>query len=158
MTVTLRPMTPAEFEAIISGSFENFVGEMVKTGGIAAEDAPAEIARRREQNLPGGLDTPHMLLFIGEVDGERIGWLWIALPGAPQHAGTAWIYNIEVDEAHRGKGYGKDLMLAAERELIARGVDRLGLNVFGANTTAIGLYTKLGYQVIAQQMSKPLSP
>lgn len=157
MTVTLRPMTEAEFDAIIHTSFEHFVGEMVKTGQITAEEAPAEIARRREQNLPDGLDTPHMLLFIGLVGGERVGWLWIALPGAPGHADTAWIYNVEVDEAHRGKGYGFGLMKAAEQELARRGVDKVGLNVFGDNANAIRLYSKLGYRVIAQQMSKPLT-
>lgn len=47
-------------------------------------------------------------------------------------------------------------MLAAERELVDRGVSRLGLNVFGANKTAVRLYERLGYQVIAQQMTKPL--
>lgn len=151
-------MTPAEFDSTIDTAFESFVAKLVDTGQISREQAPAEIRRRREAHLPDGLDTEHMLLFIGEVDGERIGWLWLALPGAPHHADTAWVYNVAVDEAHRGKGYGKGLMLAAERELAGRGVGRLGLNVFGSNKTAISLYERLGYQVTSQQMSKPLTP
>jgi len=47
-------------------------------------------------------------------------------------------------------------MRAAEEELVHRGVTKLGLNVFGGNTTAIRLYESLGYEVISQQMSKPL--
>ena len=45
-------------------------------------------------------------------------------------------------------------MLAAERELAARGWHELGLNVFGYNTAAIRLYESLGYEVAAQQMTK----
>ena len=63
---------------------------------------------------------------------------------------------LTIDEAQRGKGYGKAMMLAAERELVQRGVTKLGLNVFGSNKTAIGLYERLGYEVISQQMTKPL--
>jgi ribosomal protein S18 acetylase RimI-like enzyme len=158
MTVTLRRMTPTEFDSIINTAFDSFVAELVATGQIDPGDVPAEIQRRREQHLPDGLDTGYMLLFIGEVDGKRIGWIWLALPGAPHHADTAWVYTVEVDEAHRGKGYGKGLMLAAERDLVQRGVNTLGLNVFGSNKTAMGLYERLGYEVISQQMSKPLTP
>jgi ribosomal protein S18 acetylase RimI-like enzyme len=156
MTVTLRPMTVDEFDRFIEPSLASFVAEMVNQGQIPAEDAPAEIKRRRQQHLPDGLDTEHMALFVGEVEGVAIGWLWLALPGAPNHVDTAWVYNVEVDPAHRGKGYGRGLMLAAEAELVHRGVTKLGLNVFGGNTTAMRLYESLGYKVISQQMSKPL--
>jgi ribosomal protein S18 acetylase RimI-like enzyme len=157
MTVTLRRMTPTEFDSVINTAFASFLAEWVTTGQIRQEDVPAEILRRREQTLPGGLDTEHMLLLIGEVDDARVGWIWLALPGAPGHTSTAWVYNVEVDEAYRGKGYGRAMMLAAERELVQRGVNTLGLNVFGTNGAAIGLYEQLGYQIISQQMSKPLA-
>jgi ribosomal protein S18 acetylase RimI-like enzyme len=157
MSLSLRPMTPAEFESLIDTASAAFLAEMVATGQLRLEDVPAEARRRREQIMPNGLETEHMLLFIGEVDGEAIGWMWLALPGAPHHAETAWVYNVEIDEAQRGKGYGKAMMLAAERELVQRGVTKLGLNVFGSNKSAIGLYERLGYEVISQQMTKPLS-
>ena len=156
MTVRLRPMTSSEFDSVVSTAFAGYVAESVATGQTREEDVAAETRRQREQYLPNGLATEHMLFFIGTDDGERIGWIWLALPGVANHPDTAWVYNVEVDPAHRGKGYGRGLMLAAERELADRGVIRLGLNVFGANTTAIRLYERLGYQVIAQQMTKPL--
>jgi len=156
MTVTLRNMTPDEFESAIESSLASFVAEMVNQGNLRPEDAPDEIRRRRAQHLPDGLETEHMLLLAGEVDGAPIGWLWLALPGAPNHVDTAWVYNVVVDEEHRGKGYGRGLMLAAEEELVHRGVTKLGLNVFGGNTTAIPLYESLVYEIISQQMSKPL--
>jgi len=157
MDLILRPMTQAEFESVIDTAFAAFLAELVASGQMRAEDVSAEARRRRDQNLPNGLDTEHMLLLTAEVAGDRVGWMWLALPGAPGHADTAWIYNIEVDEAKRGKGYGKAMMLAAERELVQRGVTKLGLNVFGSNRTAIGLYERLGYEIISQQMTKPLT-
>jgi ribosomal protein S18 acetylase RimI-like enzyme len=156
MTVTLRPMTEPEFDWFVESSLAAFVEEMVNQGQLKAEDGPAEIQRRRRRHLPDGIETQHMALFVGEVDGVAIGRLWLALPGAPNHLDTAWVYNVEIDEAHRGKGYGRGLMLAAEAELVHRGVTKLGLNVFGGNTTAIRLYQSLGYEVISQQMSKSL--
>jgi ribosomal protein S18 acetylase RimI-like enzyme len=47
-------------------------------------------------------------------------------------------------------------MLAAEDECRRLGHKQLDLNVFGDNTTAIGLYDSLGYTVISQQMRKEL--
>jgi ribosomal protein S18 acetylase RimI-like enzyme len=79
-----------------------------------------------------------------------------ALPGAPGRPNSAWVFDIEIDEAYRGKGYGRGLMEAAERELIGRGVTRLALNVFGYNTPAVKLYESLGFTVMSQQMAKPL--
>jgi ribosomal protein S18 acetylase RimI-like enzyme len=38
----------------------------------------------------------------------------------------------------------------------SRGMTSLGLNVFGQNTVARGLYESLGYDVTALQMKKPV--
>jgi ribosomal protein S18 acetylase RimI-like enzyme len=156
MTVTLRRMTPAEFDTLINASFADFFAKLVAAGQFNQEDVPAEIQKRLAEMLPDGPDTELNLLFIGEVDGERIGWLWLTLPGTKLHPDTAWVHNVTVDETHRGKGYGRGLMLAAEQELVRRGVTTLGLNVFGSNATAIRLYERLGYEVVSQQMSKAL--
>lgn len=156
MTVKLRPMTSSEFDSVIDASFAGYFAERVATGQTRQEDVAEEIRRQREQYLPDGVATERMLLYIGEADGERIGWIWLALPGVASHPDTAWVYNVVVDAAHRGKGYGRGLMLAAERELVERGVSRLGLNVFGTNKTALNLYEQLGYQVLTQQMTKAL--
>jgi ribosomal protein S18 acetylase RimI-like enzyme len=156
MTLTLRPMTQTEFDATVDAAFASFVDTLVRNGQVRAEDAAEEIRRQRDKLLPDGLETDHMLLFTGEVDGEAVGWLWLAVPGAPFHPDMAWVYDVQIDEAHRGKGYGREIMHAGERELIARGVRKVGLNVFGTNRVAIGLYERLGYEVMSQQMSKPL--
>lgn len=45
-----------------------------------------------------------------------------------------------------------------EAELTHLGVPELGLNVFGTNTVAIGLYRSLGFEVTSQQMAKRILP
>jgi hypothetical protein len=47
-------------------------------------------------------------------------------------------------------------MLLAEGEARSHGMTSLGLNVHGQNKVARSLYDSLGYDVMAQQMKKPL--
>ena len=68
----------------------------------------------------------------------------------------AWVNDIEVDEACRGRGYGRQAMLLAEQAARNRGMTSIGLNVHGRNTIARALYDSLGYEVMSQQMKKPL--
>ena len=78
------------------------------------------------------------------------------LPSAANGRDTAWVHEVLVDAGERGKGYGRAIMRAAEQELARRGVTRMALNVFAANTAAIQLYESLGYRVTAQQMAKQI--
>jgi ribosomal protein S18 acetylase RimI-like enzyme len=148
----LRPMTQSEFEQYFTRAVPEYAASKVTAGIHSAQDAERLAREEIEGLVPEGLATPGQLLFTAVDGGTAVGILWLALPaqGRPQ----AWIYDIEVDEVHRGRGYGRAIMLAAERELAARGMHELGLNVFGYNTAAIRLYESLGYEVTAQQMSK----
>ena len=51
---------------------------------------------------------------------------------------------------------GREAMLLAEGEARSHGMTSLGLNVHGQNKVARSLYDSLGYDVMAQQMKKPL--
>jgi ribosomal protein S18 acetylase RimI-like enzyme len=66
----------------------------------------------------------------------------------------AFIWNIEIDPNHRGKGYGSQTMLALEEKVKELGLATIGLNVFGHNGTAIRLYQKLGYGTSSMTMYK----
>jgi GNAT superfamily N-acetyltransferase len=66
----------------------------------------------------------------------------------------AFLHDIEVDEPHRGKGYGRALLTAAEEAARSRGVSALELNVFGGNATSIGLYESAGYIVVQQMRTR----
>jgi ribosomal protein S18 acetylase RimI-like enzyme len=48
-------------------------------------------------------------------------------------------------------------MLAAEAVCREEGWTAIGLNVFGPNTRARGLYDSLGYEAVSTSMTKPLT-
>jgi GNAT superfamily N-acetyltransferase len=68
-----------------------------------------------------------------------VGSLWIG-PHGPDRADAFWVWDVEIDAPHRGRGLGRAAMLLAEEAARAHGATELGLNVFGPNTVARHLY------------------
>ena len=67
------------------------------------------------------------------MDGERAGHLWIGPLASDDHEHW-WVWDIEIDEAWRGRGVGRAAMEFAEREARARGCREIGLSVIADNT------------------------
>jgi RimJ/RimL family protein N-acetyltransferase len=67
-----------------------------------------------------------------------------------KESGTAWIGINIGEESARGKGIGAQAMKYLEKEINARGFQRIELGVFEFNTNAIKLYQKLGYHEIGR--------
>jgi ribosomal protein S18 acetylase RimI-like enzyme len=65
------------------------------------------------------------------------------LVGHDGHRG--WVYYLAVDPDHRGKGYGRVMMDAAEGWLRERGIEKLQLLVRADNSQVKGFYQSLGY-------------
>ncbi|TMJ23690.1 MAG: GNAT family acetyltransferase [Alphaproteobacteria bacterium] len=65
------------------------------------------------------------------------------LVGHDGHRG--WVYYLTVDPDHRFKGYGRQIMLAAEGWLRARGIEKLQLMVRGDNPEVHAFYQSIGY-------------
>jgi len=133
-----------------------YAARIAESGALPAEAAAEKPRRDHERALPDGLDTPGHLIFRLMADGQGVGWLWLAVPGPDSDPDMAWVYLVEVDKAFRGRGYGREAMLLAEAEARSQGMRSVGLNVYGHNTVARSLYTSLGYEVMEQQMKKPL--
>ena len=157
INVTLRKMTGPEFDVFRVKLIAEYAAENVSAGRWSAEEAEEKSAAQTEELLPQGVETPRVLVMIAEdSDGERIGHVWVGLDRKGTTSGGAWIYDIEVAENHRGKGYGRAILHAAEQETLKNGVSSIGLNVFGPNTVARSLYESAGYEITAQQMQKSL--
>jgi ribosomal protein S18 acetylase RimI-like enzyme len=152
----LRPPTEQEFEQWLPRAEAAYAREIAESGAMtaaaAAEKARLDTARR----FSSGLGSPGQVLFRLMAADQPVGWLWLNVPAIGGDPLMAWINGIEVDPGYRGRGYGKAAMLLAEREARARGMTSLGLNVHGQNTVARSLYDSLGYEVMTQQMRKPL--
>ena len=154
--LTLRSMSEAEYEVFLSKLIVEYAAVNVEAGNWHEAEAMEMSKKACEQLLPQGLQTPRVLLFSAQnAEGEYVGHLWIGLDrsGAP---GSGWIYDLEVAENKRGKGYGRELLRAAEVETLKRGVGVLGLNVFGTNKVARKLYESAGYLITQIAMSKKL--
>jgi len=153
MGVRLRPMRDEEFEAWLPRVRDGYARSMIEEGGFAPEGAKAKAAADTESLFPGGHPSAKQLVFVIEAKGERVGELWLA-ERMDMGQQCLFVYDIHVDEAHRGRGYGKAAMLFAEDEARRRGLDRVALNVFGGNAVARRLYRSLGYEENAVGMSK----
>jgi ribosomal protein S18 acetylase RimI-like enzyme len=153
----MRPMNPAEYDEFRAKLIREYGADHVQAGNWTEQEAPERAAEEIDRLLPGKVDTPGQLLLVGEMpSGETAGLVWVALQHGNQAEGMAWIYDIEVKPEHRGKGYGRALLEEAERETAARGVGVIGLNVFGPNQVARGLYESSGYEITTVQMRKVL--
>jgi ribosomal protein S18 acetylase RimI-like enzyme len=156
MTLELVPMTPEEFDRRSADLQARYAEDLRDARGMTADAAAAEAAEATRAILPDGVRTDRALVRAARVDGRTVGWVWVMLPGVGGRPEMAWLYNIDIDPDHQGKGYGRALMLAVEAELRRLGVATWGLNVFGGNTRAVGLYESLGFRVTSQQMAKTI--
>jgi ribosomal protein S18 acetylase RimI-like enzyme len=152
---TLRPMRPDELPAFLDASIEGYAQGIERQGGQTAEFARRKSEEDHAAVLPDGLETPGHTLWIVEAGGQRVGVLWLAEREMGGRR-VIFIYDVEIDEAHRGRGYGRAAMELAEQQASARGIGRVELNVFGGNEVARKLYRSLGYVETSVQMAKDL--
>lgn len=90
-----------------------------------------------------------------EGKGTSVGYVWVGTDSS-KDPHSWWVWDIVIDEGHRGKGLGRKTMQLAEDYARSQGARTLGLNVFGFNHGARGLYESLGYEVVTTKMKKSL--
>ena len=147
--VVLSPMTAERYPRFAAESEAGFAGDLVASGRYTPEEAAAESHRQMVLELPHGRETEGQELFTASVDGVEVGILWLGMrerDGRPH----AFILDIEVPADQRRRGYGRAMMLAAEREARRLGAHSIGLHVFGFNSGAIELYEGLGYRRVEE--------
>lgn len=156
--VTTRPMSQSEFENWQQDVARDFAKEQVAAGFWSEDEALDLALQGNAALLPSGLATSGMLLLMGVLEDKTpTGRLWVGLTHPRGVHGCAFLYDIEVDQAYRGMGYGRALLRATEAAARSHGAEQIELNVFGDNRSAIDLYAKAGFRVVTQQMRKRLS-
>lgn len=157
MTVVLRAMTDDEFGDWFTATADDYLAQRIRAGETA-DVARAKADEHLAAAFPDGRPGPGHRLWIAEADGATVGSVWVGPhPDRPGDPATAWLFAIEVDQAHRGRGLGRATLTALEAALAADGVSELGLNVFAGNDTARRLYATAGYHERAVSMFKKLS-
>ena len=150
-------MTVDEYDAWQHALAVDYAAEKVAAGTWAAEGAVQRALDESAEMLPDGVDTARMLIFRAIADdGRPVGRAWVGLDHPRGAPGTAFLYDIEVDEGERGQGFGRALLAAVEDAVRTAGRSALELNVFRTNDTAVGLYETSGYRTTTQQMRKEL--
>jgi len=153
MTLTLEPMSGDYFAAWNARLVVEYAREKVEAG-LWPEEHALELSRAEQaESLPDGRATPGHDLFVGVVDGEVTGNLWL-YTDPTQPVQSTYIYDIEILEAHRGRGLGRALLDAAESWCAEHGSASVRLNVFAPNTTARSLYESAGYEPTSTHMMK----
>jgi ribosomal protein S18 acetylase RimI-like enzyme len=145
-----RPMTESEFVALRDAAIRGFAASTVRSGLLSPSDAMKRSVTQFG-DLPAAAlatkDNSFVRLYAGS---DPVAGIWLAHHSEPN---TSFVCHVEVDEAHRGHGYGRAAMAIAEQASINAGDTNLGLSVFGHNTIAISLYAGMGYEVVEQGRS-----
>lgn len=126
MSMKIRTYNPADAGSII---------DLWKRCGLVVpqNDPWADLERKVRTN-------PEQLL-VGVVDGQVIATVMAGYEG---HCG--WINYAAVHPDHRRKGYGKQMMQAAEEALAAVNCPKINLQVRKSNEQVVAFYQSLGYQ------------
>lgn len=153
--VEFRYKTEQELAAWLPPMMADYLKERI-AAGEESEVAAAHVAAQTEQLFPGNAPAEgHHVMNI--VDGEIvIGTMWLGRP-ALEARDTWFVFDVQVNEEARGRGYGRAAMEAAERWTFQHGGTRIALNVFGPNVVARSLYDSLGYRVTTTAMYKDLA-
>jgi ribosomal protein S18 acetylase RimI-like enzyme len=148
-------MSEDEVGAFVVGAMGSYIEERIASG--EQPDEARRVAKEQTGSFfPDGKPAPGHLLYRVVDDGAAdVGSLWIGprTPGNPQ---AYWVWDVEIDAAHRGQGLGRVAMTLAEEAARNHGATELGLNVFGHNAVARSLYESMGYQTTAVNMRKSL--
>ncbi len=108
--------------------------------------------------LPNGLNSSDHYLFslFHEKLNMNIGQLWVQIQEI-KTTKKAFIFDIEIFDVFRGKGFGTEAIKVLEEWLIASGVKSLGLHVYASNPVARELYLKSGFTDMSYNMVKTLN-
>ena len=101
--------------------------------GVAEAEAREQMARR---------DGPGHRSYLATLGGEPIGMLRTG-----GREGTADVTAFAVLPEHRGRGYGRQMLLDTVDMLLAEGWERVIIEVATDNAGALGLYKSCGFQV-----------
>jgi ribosomal protein S18 acetylase RimI-like enzyme len=144
--------------------FDGFIEEVVaqyadelSEAGYARGDAAVKKSRDDTLGLlPKGIDTPGHYFYVirDAVARECVGFAWLKLNEEPRK--VVFIFSLAIEEAYRGRGYGKAAMAGIEEVSRSMGAEAIDLHVFGRNERAIGLYRSCGYEVRSLNMGKEL--
>ncbi len=107
---------------------------------------------------------PAMTIFLAEWEqSQAVGALMLHIKIYPDTSVMHGVKICFIDELFvlagvRRRGIGKALIARARAHAVTAACDGLSLNVWGANTGAIGAYEALNFETVYQRMTLSLDP
>lgn len=153
----LIAMSAVDFERFAARSVAGYARDIARTYGLPDAPAFASAGADFSELLEDGLATEgHYFYRVCTDDDVEVGSLWIGVVDNPPLPTRLFVYDLEIHEAFRGRGLGRQALGAAEAWAIERGITRLELNVFSDNVAARTLYETSGMAVCEITMGKDL--
>ena len=150
MAVRLRLMTEAEYTIYREYAVSEYAKDKIAAGNWKPEEALQHANAEFSQSMPSG---GNFLYIIEDANSEqRVGVLWLAV----EPSGNGFIYDFEIDEAFRRQGYASQALAELENVAREKGIEKIGLHVFGHNAAARALYQKMGYTETNVNMAKKI--
>lgn len=161
--VSLRDMSDQEYAAFRSRFEADYARDIARSGTLplaeARRKAAADVGRLPRDSRSGDRADGHSAgghQLWTACDGDLVvGPVWVQLQDRSDGR-HAFGFDLEVDEALRGRGYGRAVLRAALEGCRERGAASVSLSVFGFNDRARRLYESEGFAVTAQTMAKGL--
>lgn len=154
--VSLSPMVASRFQSWFDICTEEYAKDKQKTFGCTLDAARAFAKSSMSHYLSEGVDTPdHHFFEVINEQGAKVGSIWFAVKTDFEQR-SAFLYDIQIDDQHQGKGYGRAAMQALEREVSRLGIDTIALHVFAFNERALALYRSLGFEITDYSMAKKI--
>jgi ribosomal protein S18 acetylase RimI-like enzyme len=143
--MNVRVLTPDEVRAK-AGELGAILADCVAGGASVSFMAPFTIgdARRFYERIADAAEAGTVSVLAAEVDGVAMGTVQVAYDMPPNQPHRGDIRKLLVHRRARRRGLARALMLAAEKEAVARGKPLLVLDT--ASDGAERLYTDLGWQ------------
>lgn len=88
---------------------------------------------------------------VAESGREVVGWIHVTVTRLVESEPFAELGGFVVDEAHRGRGVGKLLMVAAEEWIRANDIPKLRIRTRSDRDGAHSFYRKRGFVLVKEQ-------
>lgn len=103
-------------------------------------------------------DEPRAFAHVVERDGEIVGIaIWFLTYSTWTGTHGIWLEDLYVDEAQRGRGYGRALMAALAATCVERSYRRFEWTVLDWNEPSIGFYRSIGAEPLDEWTTQRLT-
>lgn len=140
-SIEIRPMEDRDIVAVADLS-----GEL----GYPTTSEQTETNFRRIRRV-SALQPSEILVAESPHDRSVVGWVHVCVPADLVKSNVTEIWGLVVSSAHRGNGYGRALMKAAEAWALDHDCIEMQLRSSSHRTEAHAFYERLGYRIAKVQ-------